>query len=61
MANQNKNVSVESVIHGAFKEVAQIIMDQHGVTVSSVSFDWLAGAAGGGKPLCNKTQVVSSK
>lgn len=61
MANQDKSISVESVVHGAFKEVAQRIMDQHGVTVTSVSFDWLAGTMGGGRPMCNKTEIVSSK
>jgi len=37
----NISVAVEKAVHTAFAEVAQSIMDKHGIQVNTVSFDWL--------------------
>lgn len=37
----NISVAVESIIHNALREAAQIIFDEHKIRVDNVSFSWI--------------------
>ena len=38
---EDLSVSIEKAVHAAFAEMAQKIMDDHGVQVNNVVFDWV--------------------
>lgn len=45
-------IPIESVVHDAFRDLAQTIFDQHGIVVQSVSFEWLDASS------CDRTRMV---
>lgn len=40
MAKIEIKISLEKLIHDSFSELAQHLLDEHGVIVNSVSIDW---------------------
>lgn len=40
MADGNIKVSVESVVHDVLAELAQTLVNEHGVRLKSINFNW---------------------
>ena len=41
------SVAVEKAVHSALAELAQKVMNQHGIQINNVTFDWLDASDSG--------------